>query len=172
MIKLCKNNKTKHFSVHRLIAQTFIPNPENKPQVNHKDGNKLNNCVENLEWVTGKENIKHAIQNSLIDIETRKEKMKKIGKTQNGKNNNSWRGYINVFDVNKKLIKQFETLSEIKEWLQSRTKYKISVGNICTAIKKQNVIYGYRYSYDNAEGERNGGFRKHWEIKLDIFSKL
>lgn len=59
------NKKSHNRSVHRLIAEMFIPNLENKRTVNHKDGNKLNNNVNNLEWNTDSENTIHAINNNL-----------------------------------------------------------------------------------------------------------
>ena len=58
-ICLCKNNNKKSFRVHRLVAQTFIPNPYNKSEVNHKDENPSNNSISNLEWCTHIENINY-----------------------------------------------------------------------------------------------------------------
>ena len=55
----------KYYSIHRLVAITFLPNPKNKPQVNHKDGDKANNKLSNLEWVTQSENGLHAYKNGL-----------------------------------------------------------------------------------------------------------
>jgi DNA gyrase/topoisomerase IV subunit B len=73
-------NKGKTYRVSRIIAKLFIPNPENKPQVNHKDGNKKNNNVANLEWNTGSENIKHAFANNLRTIQGENHPLHKLTK--------------------------------------------------------------------------------------------
>jgi hypothetical protein len=61
-----KGAKGVYKMVHRLVAEAFIPNPNQKPEVNHKDGNKLNNAVSNLEWVTRAENAMHGFDNGLL----------------------------------------------------------------------------------------------------------
>lgn len=60
-VTLSKHGSDKHLYVHRLLALAFIPNPRNKPEVNHKDGNKLDYSLGNLEWATSKENSLHAV---------------------------------------------------------------------------------------------------------------
>ena len=65
-VSLGSKNKKKGFRINIAVACTFIPNPDNKPEVNHKDGNKLNNNVSNLEWATSSENMRHAFDNGLV----------------------------------------------------------------------------------------------------------
>ena len=90
-VNLCYSGRINSIKVHRLVAQAFIPNPDNLPQVNHKDENKTNNCVENLEWCDSKYNnnygtrkdkvretaIKNGYWNSLRSSLRRKEYYKK-----------------------------------------------------------------------------------------------
>lgn len=64
-VSLWKAGKPKKIHIHTIVAMAFIPNPENKAQVNHKDGNKINNSVNNLEWNTASENMQHAFDNGL-----------------------------------------------------------------------------------------------------------
>lgn len=61
IVALYKDGTRKYFRVHRIVAEAFLPNPYNKPQVNHIDGNKLNNAVVNLEWVDNSENQIHSL---------------------------------------------------------------------------------------------------------------
>lgn len=65
-VTFTRDGKRYDYRVHRLIAMTFLDNPENKEQVNHRDGNKLNNYLSNLEWCTAEENIQHAKDNDLF----------------------------------------------------------------------------------------------------------
>ena len=69
-VQLWKDGKEKNYFVHRLVAITFIPNTENKPEVNHKDENKENNCVWNLEWCDRQYNIEYSFGKKILCVET------------------------------------------------------------------------------------------------------
>ncbi|MGL5456756.1 MAG: HNH endonuclease [Citrobacter telavivensis] len=68
------DGKRKQYKVHRLVAIQFLPNPEDKPQVNHKDGNPANNHKDNLEWTTARENINHKYGHSDYKIRPKVDK--------------------------------------------------------------------------------------------------
>ena len=97
------------FLVHRLIAEAFIENPGNKQQVNHKNGNRLDNRVENLEWVTRSENAIHSIKVLGRKINT-------IGLIENHKNPIHIVA-VDLFDKNGKYIKTFESGKKCSEFL-------------------------------------------------------
>ena len=101
---LSKDGKRNYQKVHRLVAETFISNPDSKKQVNHIDGNKLNNCIDNLEWNTPSENQIHAFN-------------KGLSKPRRGKANNFT-----------KLTK--EQVIEIKKLLKQKTHSHRQIGEI------------------------------------------
>lgn len=69
LVGLSDSGNTKRVFIHRLVAEAFILNPDDKPTINHVDGNKKNNRVHNLEWATYKENRDHAVRAGLLDVE-------------------------------------------------------------------------------------------------------
>ena len=117
-VQLCGSNKSRRFLIHRLVGCAFIPNPDNLPQINHKDGNGLNNHADNLEWVTEQENNQHAKDNKLQKY-----------------NNITYRKPIIQLDLNDNVVNKFRSTYEAAKCL----KYKRS--------KIRNVVLGYRIHY-------------------------
>lgn len=110
MIRLHENGKARVKSIHRLLAEAFIPNPQKLPEVNHKDGNTANNLISNLEWCTGRENKRHAYRIGLR-TPTSVSGEKYISKD---KINNKWRVIINNPDGSKSRVGRYKTLEEAK----------------------------------------------------------
>ena len=122
-VGLYKEHKRKECLIHRLVSEAFIPNLENKKEINHKDGNKKNNCVNNLIWCTRSENMLHAYKTGL----------RKAIKTAQP---------VIQYDMNKNFIKKWNNISEIKK--QMNFDYS-SIYQCCN--NKRNKAYNYIWKY-------------------------
>lgn len=132
-IKLYNKGACEHVFVHRLVAEAFIPNPENKSQVNHKDGNKLNNIVSNLEWVTPSENAIHA--HRVLGHKTCNPCLGKFGKEH-------WNSKLVLQIKDGKIIAEFYGCMEA----QRKTKIHHSgIGMVCCGRRQSAGGYQWKY---------------------------
>jgi len=134
MVGLYKNGISKYMTVHRIVANAFIPNSQNKPEVNHKNGIKTDNRVENLEWVTSQENVLHSFR--------------ELGRK--GKSNN--KGKLGKLNWLSKEILQFDSDGNlIKKWCGIRDVTRSmgidegSISKCCSGIRK--TAGGYLWKY-------------------------
>lgn len=130
-LKICltdSKHKKHTIKIHRLVAENFIPNTENKEQVNHIDGNKENNRVDNLEWCSQSENMIHAFKNNLI---------------HRGKGKESPRARaVNQYSLDGKFIKRWDCIADAEREL------KLSKNNISTCCKgKRKTAHGFKWEY-------------------------
>lgn len=130
-VLLSKNNNVKAKQIHRLVAETFIPNTNNYPIINHKNGNKLDNRVENLEWCTYSRNNKHA-----FDIGLRK--------GLKGKDNKNSKIIYKIDKNTNKIIESFYGIGEIARKINKDTS---SISKCCRKCKNYNTAYGYKWAY-------------------------
>lgn len=124
-VVLMKEGVKQRYMVHRLVAQTFIENPENKPYINHIDGDKGNNVVANLEWCTNSENVLHADSIGLRDMSNHQPSNSK-----------------SILCVEKEI--EFKSISKALKWLGTTNK---STSTITRAIKNNRKAFGYTWEY-------------------------
>ena len=121
LITLWKKGRGNTYKVHRLVSEAYIPNPENLPQINHRDENKTNNCLQNLEWCDASYNTNYG-----TCIERRSSKYKKP---------------ILQYDLDGNFIREWSSATDVGRELKS---------NICNCLKgKLPSAYGFKWFYKN-----------------------
>lgn len=125
-----QRKQRKYFGIHRLVAEAFIPNPDNKKEVNHIDGNKSNNHVNNLEWATRSENMKHAVDNGLV--------------THLKKSSDNKKKKIYQFNRRGELIKVFNSLGEASEETGVSKAY---ISQLCSGTRKVQKHHEFIFSH-------------------------
>lgn len=132
-VGLWKNNICHTTLIHRLVAQAFIPNPDSLPDVNHKDGNKHNNELSNLEWCTKTENMLHAVRTGIMDNQ------RKIV----GQNNIKIKSKpVLQFSLDGKFIQEFSSVNEVCRLFGYK---QGAISNVCRG--ERNRAYGFKWRY-------------------------
>lgn len=140
-VDLWKDNKSTKYTIHRLLAETFIPNPHNKPTVDHKDGNRLNNSLDNLRWATYSE------QNSRFDVVGVRSQSVKVThyvekRKKRGGGHEEW--------LNPDYVMYFDRISDVAKH------FDVTIGNISMMLKDGNIgrrgkMRGYKFEYSDGE---------------------
>lgn len=120
VVKITINDKSNYRFVHRIVAETFLENPNNYSEINHKSGVKTENDVKNLEWCNRSQNVKHAYDNGL-KIAPKGENHPKSVK-------------VKMFDLNMNFIKEFISYTECCEYLKNNYDYKKVVPNYISRV--------------------------------------
>lgn len=154
-VVLCKDGKYKTYYIHRLVALAFIPNPDNLPEVNHKDEDKTNNYYKNLEWCTRKYNNNYGTRNKKISKANKGKKFTGEHKRKMSENHADFKGKnssrygkgkpVLMFTLDGEYIRRFECVADANEYLDkdrhNRNIRKCARGGSKTA-------YGYIWKYE------------------------
>ena len=121
IVALCKDGQKKWYRIHRLVAEAYLPNPENLPQVNHKDENKTNNCLQNLEWCDAKYNNNYGTHNERVS--------------------NSLKIPILQYTLEGEFVREWPSTIDVGREVR---------GHICNCLKgRKKSAYGFIWKYKN-----------------------
>jgi len=143
-VGLFKNKKYKYFLVHRLVAIAFVPNPNNYPEINHKDENPQNNCADNLEWCSRQYNINYGHRNEKVSEKARHRKT--LGNHTNhprgSKNHNS--KPVEQYDIEGNYLNRFDCVADAERYLGIKP-YTSHIGGVCNGHLNQSCGYKWKW---------------------------